>query len=146
MVNNTQTVSVTVSDSFIYSDRQGVLRKGELSYQEGYPELMDSNIEIVSGLTTGEGGNYGKTLFPDRIGIQNSSTNDIEIYLPPLLSPIGAAEAFSHEGYGHALLYMINGNDHEAASHKTQGMTETNVELKRRILSARKETINNLRQ
>lgn len=67
MVNNTQTVSVTLSDSFIYSDRQGVLRKGELSYQEGYPELMDSNIEIVSGLTTGEGGNYGKTLFPDEL-------------------------------------------------------------------------------
>lgn len=48
------------------------------------------------------------------------------------------------------LAYMYSDNkrctSEQNPAHKTQGMTETNVELKRRILSARKETINNLRQ
>lgn len=113
-------------------------------FDESFPEDKDLNFEFISSLSTGESGFYGKTLFPDNEGEQNSTTDAIEVIIHPSLSKIGAAEAFSHEGYGHALLYVRNGGDHHGASHITKGMTETNVILKSMILKARKETYNNL--
>lgn len=97
-------------------------------------------------MTTGEIGNYGKTLFPDREGIQNSPSSDIEVFIHPSLSKIGAAEAFSHEAYGHALLYIRNGGNHTEASHKVEGMVETNTVLKTMILGSRRETVSNLKR
>lgn len=58
----------------------------------------------------------------------------------------GAAEAFSHEGYGHALLYIRNGHNHEVASHQIKGMQDTNIILVNMILDARRTTINNLQK
>ena len=145
LVYSEKTIAFSVSDHFDYYDSHGLFHDdGRLSYG-GYDEAFkDINFESVSGLTTGEMGNYGKTLFPDLNGLQNSSSNSIEIYLHPSLSVIGAAEAFSHEGYGHALLYVRNGYDHNGASHQPVGMHDTNTILVKMILKARQETVKNV--
>ena len=146
LVNDNIIIDFTLSDHFTFMDKEGALGVGLLSYFPPDPFLKDTGIEYVSGLTTGESGNYGKTLFPDRGGEQNSPNSNIIIILHPSLSIIGAAESFSHEGYGHALLYIRNGGDHQGASHQTKGMQDLNIDLVNLILSARRETINNLKK
>jgi len=145
LVNSKMTIEFSVSDRFDYYDSYGLLHNdGKLSYGGIDQDFKDNNFESVSGLTTGETGNYGKTLFPDLDGLQNSSSNKIEIYLHPSLSRIGAAEAFSHEGYGHVLLYLRNGFNHNGASHQPVGLHDTNTVLVEMILKARQETIKNM--
>lgn len=147
LVNSGKVVKVLMRDMFSFKDQNGQLGTAHMSYfpfDEAFPEDKDLGFAFISGLSTGESGFYGKTLFPDNDGEQNSLTNAIEIIIHPSLSKIGAAEAFSHEGYGHALLYIRNGGNHHGASHITNGMTETNTVLKSMILKARKETFNNL--
>lgn len=147
LVNSDMTVTFSLADSFTCASPQGETSISQLSYCPPDEVFMDSDIEFVSGLTTGESGNYGKTLFPDRAGYQNSTTNAIEIYLHPSLSTIGRAESFSHEAYGHALLYLRNGYDHNGAGHYfKEGLREGNIVLKSMILQARRETINNIKQ
>lgn len=147
LVNSNKVISVILDDKFSFKGKNGQFGTAHMSYfpfDESFPEDKDLNFEFISSLSTGESGFYGKTLFPDNEGEQNSTTDAIEVIIHPSLSKIGAAEAFSHEGYGHALLYVRNGGDHHGASHITKGMTETNVILKSMILKARKETYNNL--
>lgn len=73
---------------------------------------------------------------------------EIEIYLHPSLSKVGASEAFSYEGYGHALLYIRTGGNHQRASHIFQtspfGPYDANTVLSNMIRSARRSTIQNL--
>lgn len=146
MVQDEAIVVFSFSNEFTYLDQNGQKGTASLSYYPEDPFLKDTSVELVSGLTTGESGNYGKTLFPDFDGEQNSTTNHIEIYLHSSLSTVGAAEAFSHEGYGHVLLYILSGYDHETASHQPRGMEDHNLRLVEMILSARRETINNINQ
>lgn len=79
----------------------------------------------------------------DNIGEQNSINDNIEVHINSQLTFIGAIEALSHELYGHALLYIRNGFDHNGASHIIVGLRDTNTTLVKLILDARKETINN---
>ena len=147
LVNSDKVIKVSFNDNFSFKDKDGQLGTADMSYfpfDESFPEDKDTDFVFISGLSTGESGFYGKTLFPDNDGDQNSTTDAIEIIIHPSLSKVGAAEAFSHEGYGHALLYIRNGGNHNAASHITKGMTETNIVLKSMILKARKETFNNI--
>ena len=112
-----------------------------------YPEDRDLNFENVSGLSTGEMGFYGKTLFPDNAGRQNSPNGNIIIIINSSLSSLGAAETFSHEGYGHSLLYIRNGGNHDGASHMSVsseiGPVDLNSVLRDMILNSRKETVYN---
>ena len=146
LVETNTVVTVSSQDSFKYASHSGAIGSANLSYFPSDDFLKDVSISIVSGLTTGESGNYGKTLFPDLVGPQNSTSQNIEIYIHPSLSKTGAAEAFSHEGYGHALLYIRNGHNHERASHQIEGMRDTNIILVNMILDARRTTINNLQK
>ena len=146
LVKNELVVVVSLSELFHYLDPEEQEGQGRLSYIPSEPEMVDATISRPSGLSTGESGNYGKTLFPDKGGLQNSTSSNIEIYIHPALSRTGAAEAFSHEGYGHALLYMQNGHNHSGASHQTVGMKDNNSVLVRMILTSRRETVNNLRK
>ena len=95
-------------------------------------------------------GLFGKVLFPDKDGLQNSTNNNIKIIINSSLSLLGAAESFSHEGYGHALLYVINVGNHDGASHNLKstphGPYDSNETLKKMILNSRKETVNNFNQ
>lgn len=66
-------------------------------------------METVNGISTGETGFTGKTLFPDKDGMQNSPSDNIVVIVHNKLSPMGAAEMYSHEANGHGLLYIRNG-------------------------------------
>ena len=71
--------------------------------------------------------------------------NSIHININPTLSDIGAAEVFSHEGYGHAYIYVYtNGNREKAVHHYLKGGRDSNVILTNHSIRARKETIKNL--
>ena len=103
---------------FISRDENNNINEYQMSYipfESEFPEFIDADFSQVNGLTTGESGFIGKTLFPDNNGSQNSITNSIQIIINSELSPLGAAETFSHEGYGHILLYLMN--NHNGASH-----------------------------
>lgn len=64
-----------------------------------------------------------------------------------MLSALGAAESFSHEAYGPALLYINNGGDLNGASYNNVpselGPYDLNFILKFMILGARRETVEN---
>ena len=142
-------VEIHTSDYFSYIDNNGASGTQKMSCSPYNPQLggiKDVACEYVSGLSTGECGWYGETLFPDNKGPFNSTNANIQIYLHSSLSKVGMAEAFSHEGYGHALLYERNGGDHLGASHKPHGLTETNIVLKNMIITARRETLQNIEQ
>ena len=114
-----------------------------MSYFPPDEQLMDTSFEFTSGVTTGESGNMGKTLFPDLDGEENSPDLNIKVIVNPEMSLLGAAEIFSHEAYGHALLYIRNGGDHNGASHQVSGMIDVNLTLKDMIFKSRKETVKN---
>lgn len=148
MVNSSQTVVVKFDDSFLYADEKGNIESATMQYNPYAPEYGDEkdvNGETISGTSTGESGFMGKTLFPDRDGYQNSPTNDIIVIVNKYLSSPAASEIFSHEGYGHALLYIINGGNHEGASHQVKGMKDKNSVLVDMIIRAKQETIKNMR-
>ena len=42
-----------------------------------------------------------------------------KLLLPKKWSPVGAAENYSHEANGHALLYILSGGDHKDGSHQS---------------------------
>ena len=67
------------------------------------------NFVSIDEITTGDTGLWGKTLFPDNDGVQNSTSNNVEVYINLGLSPNGRAEAYSHEVNGHVLLYFRSG-------------------------------------
>ena len=100
----------------------------------------------MGGLSTGESGFMGKTLFPDKEGIQNSPNGNIIVIVNKNLSPAGAAENYSHEANGHALMYILNGGDHKGASHQpVKGQwIEGNKPLMEMIINSKKETIKNM--
>ena len=84
-------------------------------------------------------------MFPDRGGMQNSPTDHIIVIVHTDCSLDVASEIFSHEGYGHALLYIINGGDHDGASHQpVKGKwVDGNKILTDMIIKAKQETIKN---
>ena len=88
----------------------------------------------------------GKTLFPDDVGVQNSTNDNVQVYINPKLSLKGKAEIYSHEANGHVLRYFRNGYDHKNASHEIINGTERNNVLKQMILKSKIETINNFRK
>ena len=93
------------------------------------------NIEDVS---SGQTGFTGKTLFPDISGAQCSPDNSIYVIVNKGLTESAKADAFCHEGFGHALLYIISGYDRYRAIHHPEGNEEKNLELKTMILESRK--------
>ena len=92
----------------------------------------------------------GKVLFPDKDGMQNSPNGNIVVIVNKNLSPAGAAESYSHEANGHALLYILNGGDHKGASHQAgDGLCsggDRNKTLVEMIINSKKETIKNMQE
>lgn len=72
------------------------------------------------------------------------SSIHINININPSLSKIGAAETFSHEGYGHALIYVQTNGNRTQAIHHFNNSVETNIELITKSINARVETIKNI--
>lgn len=164
MVNSDKTVEVKLDDKFTYADSNGqVGLPNYMSYSPSF-DLMtgtfsekDITGSTMGGTSTGESGFMGKTLFPDRDGQQNSPNGNIIVVVNKNLSPEAAAEMYSHEGNGHALLYIQNGGNHKGASHQpindnptrqaTDGRVtggEGNSTLMNMIIKSKQETIKNM--
>lgn len=153
MVNSDRVVEVLLDDKFTYMGKDGMLGKATMSYAPFDPlydseEDKDLTGKTINGLSTGESGFMGKTLFPDKIGMQNSPNDNIIVVVNKNLSPAGAAEIYSHEANGHALLYIQNGGNHEGASHQSVNgqWIEGNKTLKDMIVRSKQETIKNMQQ
>ncbi len=114
-----------------------------------WDDFADVDLQRCQANTTGECGNLGVTYMPAKIGehgkIDAKNPNSIHININPFLSSIGAAETFSHEGYGHALIYVETNGDRERAVHQPKGFKETNRELIDKSIKARKETVENMK-
>ncbi len=153
MVNSDRVVEVLLDDKFTFMGQDGQLGTETMSYvpfDPKYDSEADKDLtgETMGGLTTGESGFMGKTLFPDKEGIQNSPNGNIIVIVNKNLSPAGAAENYSHEANGHALLYILNGGDHKGASHQPVNgqWIEGNKTLMDMIINSKKETIKNMQE
>lgn len=153
MVNSDRVVEVLLDDKFTFMGQDGQLGTETMSYVPFDPRCdsesdKDLTGETMGGLSTGESGVMGKTLFPDKDGVHNSPNGNIIVVVNKNLSTAGAAENYSHEANGHALLYILNGGDHKEASHKpVDGLwIEGNKTLMEMIINSKKETIKNMQE
>ncbi len=151
MVNSDRIVEVVLDDKFTFMGQDGKLGTETMPYNSFDPKYdlesdKDLKGETMGGLSTGESGFMGKTLFPDKDGIQNSPNGNIIVIINKNLSPAGAAENYSHEANGHALLYILNGGNHKGASHQPINgqWIEGNKTLMEMIINSKKETIENM--
>lgn len=153
LVNNEMTMDVFISPNFTWEvGTQYKVSEEAYDLPNPYPfgEISinpDTNpLYNFEDLSTGEEGMMGKTLFPDDVGVQNSTNDNVQVYINPKLSLKGRAESYSHEANGHVLRYFRNGYDHKNASHKVINGVERNNALKQMILKSKIETINNFRR
>ena len=146
MVNSETTVEVQLSSSFSSADENGKISTIEMPYigVDEYSEF-DKSGSTMSGTSTGESGFLGKTLFPDKDGMQNSPNGNVQVVINSKLSEKGRAETYSHEGNGHARIYLNTNGNRKAASHQANGMKEQNTRLKNAILASKQETIRNMK-
>ncbi|MCQ2095039.1 MAG: RHS repeat-associated core domain-containing protein [Bacteroidaceae bacterium] len=138
-------IEVFLDNGFDFSDSNGNHGHSDMRYDGVIDGFEDVNFQYTAGIYTGECGLLGKNLFPDNVGEQNSPSSNMRIVVNSEMSPLGAAETFSHEAYGHGLLYLQNGHNHLGASHQGEEGKETNLLLKQMIMNSRKETIRNNR-
>ena len=127
LVNDPLIVNVCIDNSFVWKqglqDADGrsnpdIMRV--IDYDPLYDDVPDplNNIEDVS---SGQNGFTGKTLFPDISGAQCSPDNSVYVIVNKDLTVSSKADAFCHEGYGHALLYIKSGYDRNRAIHHPDG-------------------------
>ena len=151
--NSLKTLAESSMDISVTSLQQTqYLYKGEFFTEYFKPvtidnEFVDSEFKSCSGNTTGECGNLGVTYMStsDMDGkAYAKEPSSIHININPSLSKIGAAETFSHEGYGHALIYVQTNGNRTQAIHHFNNSVETNIELITKSINARVETIKNI--
>ena len=143
LVTDDMDIDVSITSTYDSADENGKVSPHSMGYGGVDESLIDSDFQFVSGLTTGEDGFAGKTLFPDRDGKENSVDNTLHIIVNEKFTKMGKIETFAHEAYGHTQLYLLNGHNHKGASHQSIKMKETNLLLKQMIINARKEAVKN---
>ena len=100
LVSSDLTYNIYAQTEYSYIDNAGNANNDQLSYSAPDIEFADPEFLSPSGLTTGEAGKYGITLLPGQgMSGVNSPNQDVHTYIHPFLSPIGQAEALSHELY-----------------------------------------------
>ena len=95
-------------------------------------------------LSTGENGVYGITLMPAKEALSPSPDKNIKVYINKAYSAAGRADAFAHEGYGHAN-FFINTKNYEKSIHQIEGNRDLNTPLIERIGRVMQETTRNMR-
>ena len=148
--NSNRNIEILLDDKYTYMCQDGRLESTTMQYYDFDPQYdlesdKDISGETINGVSTGESGFLGKVLFPDKDGVQNSANHNIIVIINKNLSSAGAAEVYSHEVNGHALLYIMNGGNHAGASHQTINMVDVNRTLIEMIIKSKKETIKNMR-
>ena len=151
LVNSDLIVEVILDDRFVYMDSNGNISEEKMNcypYDPHYPEDLDATGSTIEGLSTGENGYLGQTLFPDLDGSRNSPNENIIVIINKYLTSAGAAETYSHEANGHALLYILNGRNHLGAGHQpiNDGFVEGNIRLSIMIINSKRETIINMKR
>ena len=117
MADSDKTIMVLLNFGFAYYNENKQLRYSEMQYY-GVDDSFIGNLSGKGvGTSTGETGFLGKALFPGATGLQNSPDNNIYLIINSKLSLLGRAEMFSHEGYGHAYIYILTDGNRNAASH-----------------------------
>lgn len=141
-----KTMVVKISSEFEYKDQSGENLIRKMGPIEVDPDFIGNDGGKGVGTSTGETGFLGKTLFPDLNGAQNSPDNMIHVIINSNLSTGGRAQTFSHEAYGHGLIYMKSNGDRKAASHDFRfGNIDANHILFKLINNAINETIINMK-
>lgn len=136
------TYNIYVQAEYSYMDNVGNINRSSLSYSAPDIEFADPDFISPSGLTTGEAGKYGITLLPGQgMSGVNSPNQDAHTYIHPSLSPLGQAEALSHELYGHGSLYNLY-RDRRVSGHDYRNTSRDHNDLLRNnIRRARMETV-----
>lgn len=141
LVSSDLTYNIYAQTEYSYIDNAGNAINDQLSYSAPDIEFADPEFLSPSGLTTGEAGKYGITLLPGQgMSGVNSPYQDVHTYIHPFLSPIGQAEALSHELYGHGLLYNQYRN-RKVSGHDYIKSRDNNDLLRSYIRRARMETV-----
>ena len=139
-------VTTLEETKFVYDGKVGIERFRSVYIED---DFKDTGFASSTGNTTGETGNLGVTYMPTNGSLGKADAenpNSIHVNINPSLSPTGAAETFSHEGYGHALIFVESGGDRNRAVHHYHGTLDANRELVDKSISARKETVKNIKQ
>ncbi|RGN77117.1 hypothetical protein DXB41_15895, partial [Segatella copri] len=139
-------VTTLEETKYVYNEKVSIE-----SFRPVYTEddFKDPDFTSSTGNTTGETGNLGVTYMPTNGSLGKADAenpNSIHVNINPSLSPTGAAETFSHEGYGHALIFVESGGDRNRAVHHYDGTLDANRELVDKSISARRETVKNMEQ
>ncbi|MCW4128989.1 hypothetical protein ONT16_12175 [Prevotella copri] len=144
LVESKYIINVTMLPKMDYISN-GITKQENFGQVEILEEFKDNQFNSCNGNITGETGNLGVTYMPldNTVGKGPIDGTSIDININPTLSQLGAAEAFSHEGYGHAYIYVTTNGDRYKAVHHYDGNIETNGYLKECSIKARKETVKN---
>ena len=141
LVSSDLTYNIYAQTEYSYIDNAGNANNDQLSDSAPDIEFADPEFLSPSGLTTGEAGKYGITLLPGQgMSGVNSPNQDVHTYIHPFLSPIGQAEALSHELYGYGLLYNQYRN-RKVSGHDYIKSRDNNDLLRSYIRRARMETV-----
>ena len=146
MALSDQTIEVRLDNKFDYSDKEGNTQTQSMTYLGVDNEYIGNNNGTGVGPSTGETGFLGKTLFPDKNGLQNSTNGNTVVVVNSNLSEEGRAQIYSHEANGHAYMYNVTNGDRPKASHNfAPGNKDLNIDLFKLINKAINETIQNMK-
>lgn len=139
---SSMTIEVILGSTYEFISQFGITGVKEMSYM-GVDDYFIGNFNGKGvGTTTGETGLLGKTLFPGRNAEQNSISDNIQVVINDGLSNQGRVEAFSHEAYGHAYMYVKTIKNYTASTHQYhRGMVDLNRILYDRIVRSINETV-----
>jgi RHS repeat-associated protein len=97
LVDDKKVTTVSVADQFDYKDKNDNVKTEHMG-------AVTHDLVEKPG-NTGESGDLGITLFPDKDVPKQSTDNNINIVINSGLSDLGQAETLAHEAYGHDLLH-----------------------------------------
>ncbi|MPL99085.1 hypothetical protein SDC9_45300 [bioreactor metagenome] len=146
-VNSDKRIEVSLDDNYNKMDENGVISNVSMPYFpcDAYDCDKDIYGDQPNGLSTGESGTMGVVLLPtDNKSPVNSPDNVIRVIVNKNLSEKGRAESYSHEGNGHALMF-VRTNNREKSGHIFSGPKDLNKSLVNMIITSKKETIRNMK-
>ena len=120
MGNSDKVVGVVLNDKYTFKRQDGKIGEAAMLYYAFDPQY---------------------DLHRDKDGIQNLPNSNIIVVINKNLSPAAAAEVYSHEGNGHALLYILNGGNHKGASHDNERSWDLNRQLIEMIINSKQELL-----